>query len=138
MIRMSGVAVLGLVLNTCPFTPAEEPDGYATVIGRVALRDGSPFTGGVHVSCWNPPETELSFYNGDQLDWRGTFELTLRAPPYSRRGDDEPFEFLCKVQSGPRGAAFAVRYVTVPFSADRAGRPITRVDLREGEIEPGP
>jgi hypothetical protein len=138
MIRTASVAALGLILNTCPFTPAEEPDGYARVTGQVLRSDGSPYPGRIHLLCWSPPDESPLFFREGDLDERGRYNLLLESPLGSRPMQAEPFEFLCRAQSGPRGAAFAVRYVTVPFARTRADAPTTRIDLREGEMEPPP
>lgn len=138
MIRMAGAAALGLILNTCPFAADEKPDGYARVTGQVVRSDGSPYAGRIHLLCWRPPDETPSFFRDGDLDERGRYNLLLESPLGSRPMAGEAFEFLCRAQSGPRGAAFAVRYVTVPFAPTRADVPTTRIDLREGEMEPPP
>jgi hypothetical protein len=138
MIRMAGVAALGLILNTCPFTPAEEPDGYARVTGQVVRSDGSPYAGRIHLLCWEPPVESLSFFRDGDVDERGQYFVLVEAPAYSRPPQGEPFEFLCRAQSGPRGGPFAARYLTVPFARTRIDAPTTRIDLREGEMETPP
>jgi hypothetical protein len=138
MIRMAGTAALGLILNACPFGAGEEPDGYARVTGQVLLRDGSPYPGRIHILCWEPPHESLSFFRDGDLDERGQYFVLVEAPAYSQPPQGEPFEFLCRAQSGPRGAPFAARYMTVPFGRTRVEAPTTRIDLREGEMEPPP
>lgn len=138
MIRMAGVSALGLILNACPFGAEPGPAGYARVTGQVVRSDGSPYQGRVHLLCWRPAYETESFFGDDGVDAQGRYEVILRAPPYSQGMAGEPFEFLCRAQSGPRGGPFAVRYVTVPFSRTRAEAPTTRIDLREGEMQPPP
>lgn len=144
MIRKVGLTALGLILNTCPFTPREPPAGYAAVTGRVLTADGTAYSGKVGLSCGEPHDPSPSFgtLNLRRTDSDGDYSAILEAPPYTNYGQEGTFEFLCAVRvhpTEPLGARpVAVRYVTIPFAEHRGDRPNTRVDLRVGEFEPDP
>jgi hypothetical protein len=144
MIRKAGLAALGLILNTCPFTPPEPPAGYAAVTGRVLSADGTAYSGQVGISCSEPDRPSPSFgtLNLRRTDSDGDYSAILEASTYSWNPRQGAFEFLCTVRAipmEPRGAEpVAVRYVTIPFAEKRADRPNTRVDLRVGVFETHP
>lgn len=139
MIRMTGLAALGLILNACPFGTSEKPDGFARVTGQVTMRDGSTYSGRVHVLCEEPPpQNQFTFSGADGADPGGSYAILISAPYLSRYAQGEVFQFLCRAQAGTQSGPFAVRYVIVPFSRERATAPTTRIDLVEGEMEPHP
>jgi hypothetical protein len=138
MIRIAGIAALGLAFNACPVgSTHEEPDGYANITGSVVLRDGSPYSGPGHAVCWRPPDEQLAFSMNFRVE-RGSYEAVLEAPFGSMSMQGLPPEFLCRVQAAPSRVLIARRYASVPFSRVRADRLTTRIDLRAGEIEEEP
>ncbi len=128
-------AVLGLVLNACPFG-SETVAGYARIEGTVRMADGSAFRGRVFVACGN----EARGSNSDR-DGRYAMDFAVRSAAMGERlpgATEGEFGQHCRVGAPADQPPFAQRYETVAFTRARGDRVTTRVDLVEGEVETGP